>query len=175
MEQRTNRQWILKTRPEGLVDPSLFELRESPVPALADGQVLAQTMYLSFDPTQRAWMSMDTYMPMVPLGEPMRASGIAQVIESRHGKFKPGDIINYLCGWQEFVVFEPDRPGLVPAYVRHPFLEFYVGLADGLADDCATHANPGDVRRHQSEEFTGQHGWRHPSRNGQLVASVCRE
>jgi NADPH-dependent curcumin reductase CurA len=115
MQQRTNRQWILKTRPEGLVDPSLFELKESPVPALADGQVLAQTMYLSFDPTQRAWMSMDTYMPMVPLGEPMRASGIVQVIESRHRKFKPGDIVNYLCGWQEFVVFEPDRPGLVPA------------------------------------------------------------
>ncbi len=115
MQQRTNRQWILQARPEGMVDPSLFELRETPVAELADGQVLAQTMYLSFDPTQRAWMAMDTYMPMVPLGEPMRASGIAQVIESRHAKFKPGDIVNYLCGWQEYVVFEPGKSGLVPA------------------------------------------------------------
>ena len=115
MEQRTNRQWILQARPEGMVEPSLFELRESTVAPLGDGQVLAQTMYLSFDPTQRAWMAMDTYMPIVPLGEPMRAGGIAQVIESKHTKFKPGDIINYLCGWQEYVVFEPDHPGLVPA------------------------------------------------------------
>ncbi len=115
MAQETNRQWILRARPEGLIDPTIFELRESPVPELTEGQVLAKTMYLSFDPTQRGWMAMDTYMPMVPLGEPMRAGGIAQVIESRHRKFKPGDLINYLCGWQDYVVFEPDRPGLVPA------------------------------------------------------------
>ena len=56
MQTRTNRQWILKRRPEGMVDPSLFELVESPVPDLADRQILAQTLYVSFDPTQRAWM-----------------------------------------------------------------------------------------------------------------------
>ena len=77
MQTRTNRQWILKRRPEGMVDPSLFELVESPVPDLADRQILAQTLYVSFDPTQRAWMAMDTYIPAVELGEPMRAAGIA--------------------------------------------------------------------------------------------------
>ncbi len=111
MRQRSNRQWILQARPEGMVEPSLFELRETSVPELTDGQVLAQTMYLSFDPTQRIWIAMDSYLPMVPLGEPMRAGGMAQVIESRHSKFRPGDIINYACGWQEYVVFEPDLPG----------------------------------------------------------------
>ena len=114
MPERTNRQWVLRARPEGMVDASLFELRETPVPALSNGQVLAQTMYLSFDPTQRGWMAMETYMPIVALGEPMRAGGIAQVIESKHPKFKPGDIINYLCGWQEYVIFEPDGNNLVP-------------------------------------------------------------
>ena len=74
-----------------MVDPSLFEMVESPVPELADRQILAQTLYVSFDPTQRAWMAMDTYMPAVELGEPMRAGGISQVIESRHPKFKAGD------------------------------------------------------------------------------------
>ena len=86
MPTRTNRQWILQARPKGMVEPSLFELRESPVPELVDGQVLAQTLFLSFDPSQRAWMAKDTYMPAVPLGEIMRAGGIAQVIESRHRK-----------------------------------------------------------------------------------------
>ena len=115
MGQRVNRQWILQARPEGMVDASLFEQREIPVPALSSGQVLAQTLYLSFDPTQRAWMAMETYMPIVDLGEPMRAGGISQVIESKHPKFKPGDIINYLCGWQEYVVFSPNENNLVPA------------------------------------------------------------
>jgi NADPH-dependent curcumin reductase CurA len=97
-----------------MVDASLFELRESPVPALESGQVLAKTMYLSFDPTQRMWMAKDTYMPIVPLGEPMRAGGIAQVIDSTHPKYKPGDIVNGLCGWQEYVVFEPDQSDVPP-------------------------------------------------------------
>ncbi|MBT8470211.1 MAG: NADP-dependent oxidoreductase, partial [Deltaproteobacteria bacterium] len=37
-----------------------------------------------------------------------------QVIESKHPKFKPGDIVNYLCGWQQYVIFEPDGSNLVP-------------------------------------------------------------
>lgn len=98
-----------------MVAPAQFEKRVVDVPPLAAGQVLAQTLYLSFDPTQRAWMAMETYMPIVDLGEPMRAGGIAQVIESKHAKFKPGDIINTLCGWQEYLIFEPDNPGLVAA------------------------------------------------------------
>lgn len=115
MSARKNRQWILSSRPTGMVSASQFEQRVVDVPPLEAGQVLAQTLYLSFDPTQRAWMAMETYMPIVELGEPMRAGGIAQVIESRHAKFKPGDIVNTLCNWQEYLVFEPDKPGLVPA------------------------------------------------------------
>ena len=115
MPQPINRQWLLRARPEGMVTPDLFELNKVEVPPLTDGQVLAKVLYLSFDPTQRAWMAMETYMPIIDLGEPMRAGGIAQVVESKHPKFKPGDIVNTLCGWQEYVIFEPDQPGLVPA------------------------------------------------------------
>ena len=115
MTEQTNRQWLLRERPEGMVTPELFELNEVPVPTLSDGQVLAKTLYLSFDPTQRAWMAMETYMPIIELGEVMRAGGIAQVVESKHPKFKLGDIVNYLTGWQEYVVFEPDKPSAVPA------------------------------------------------------------
>ncbi|MFT4563584.1 MAG: NADPH-dependent curcumin reductase CurA, partial [Gammaproteobacteria bacterium] len=115
MSPRSNQRWILRARPDGIVTSDLFEKDEVPVAELKEGQVLAKTLYLSFDPTQRAWMAMETYMPIIELGEVMRAGGIVQVIESKHAKFKPGDIVNYLCGWQEYVVFEPDRPGLVPA------------------------------------------------------------
>lgn len=103
-----NRQWILKARPEGAIDPSIFEERTVEIPPLEEGQVLAQTLYLSFDPTQRGWMARDTYMPKVPLGEPMRAGGCAQVIESKHSKFKVGDIIGGYCNWQTLVLFDPN-------------------------------------------------------------------
>ena len=36
------------------------------------------------------------------------------MIESKHTKYKAGDLINYLCGWQEYVVIEPGGRSLVP-------------------------------------------------------------
>ena len=36
--------------PEGMVEPSHFELRESPVPEPADGEFLVRNLYLSLDP-----------------------------------------------------------------------------------------------------------------------------
>ena len=132
MNQLANRQWILAKRPQGMTDASLFELRTTPVPPLIDGQILAQTLYLSFDPTQRAWMAMDTYMPAVELGEPMRASGILQVIDSKHPKYKTGDLINYLCGWQEYVVINPDVPALAPLNKIPPYLDPALVLALSL-------------------------------------------
>ena len=132
MAQLMNRQWLLRGRPEGMITPDLFELTEAPVPELKDGEVLAKTMYLSFDPTQRAWMAMDTYIPIIEVGEVMRAAGIAQVTESKHPKFKPGDIINYLTGWQEYVVFNPDKPAYVPPTKLPGHLDPALMLALGL-------------------------------------------
>lgn len=113
-QQRTNRQWILKSRPKYNIDPSLFELKTVEVPALTEGHVLAETLYLSFDPAQRGYMAIDAYIPKVPLGEPMRAAGVAQVIESKHPKFQPGDLVNGLCNWQEYVIFNPDEKAWWP-------------------------------------------------------------
>jgi len=114
MHNGVNRQWLLTARPDGMVASDQFEQREIAIPSLERGQILGKVLLLSFDPTQRAWMSMDTYIPAAKLGEPMRAGGIAQIIESRHPQFKPGDIVNSFCGWQEYVVFEPDKPEFVP-------------------------------------------------------------
>lgn len=109
--KRLNRQWIIRTRPDGMVEPSVFEKRTVELPEnLTKGQVLAKVLYLSFDPAQRLWLTQDSfpYMPMLPLGTPMKAASIAQVIESKHGKFRPGDLIVGDCDWQEYVLFDPD-------------------------------------------------------------------
>ena len=41
----------------------------------------------------------------------MRAVGTAQVVESKHASYVPGDIINGLVGWQDYVVFDGDEKG----------------------------------------------------------------
>ncbi len=77
----TNRQWLLKGRPVGLVGPAHFELVESPLPKvdLQAGQVLVKTLMLGFDPAMRGWlMDERSYLPPVAIGAPMRASGVGQ-------------------------------------------------------------------------------------------------
>jgi NADPH-dependent curcumin reductase len=77
----TNRQWILRSRPKGLLAPGDLQLAEAPLPSLADGQALARVKYLSMDPTMRVWMARDSYLPAVAIGEVMRAFGFAEVLE----------------------------------------------------------------------------------------------
>jgi len=83
MAETKNRQWILQARPTGALTGNEFRWNEAPIPRCADGQVLVRNLWLSFDPTQRGWMSRDSYLPKIPLGEVMRAFGAGQIIESR--------------------------------------------------------------------------------------------
>ena len=68
MAERKNRQWLLSARPQGLIKTSDFKWNEAIVPPLKDGEVLVRNLAFSFDPTQRGWMSFDTYIPAIPLG-----------------------------------------------------------------------------------------------------------
>jgi NADPH-dependent curcumin reductase CurA len=105
--RNSNRQWILKRRPEGDIKPGDLELVERPIPVPGPGQILVRTVYLSLDPTNRIWMSdMEQYMPPVQLGEVMRGGSVGVVEQSNNPSFKPGDIVSGLSGWQEFSLAE---------------------------------------------------------------------
>ena len=47
-----------------------------------DGQVLVRNLAFSFESTQRGWMSMDTYIPAIPIGQTMKAGTVGQVVDS---------------------------------------------------------------------------------------------
>jgi NADPH-dependent curcumin reductase CurA len=47
-------------------------------------------------------MSMDTYIPAIPLGEPMKAAAVGQVVESKHPDFARGDLVQGLLGWEDY-------------------------------------------------------------------------
>ncbi len=81
MSERLNRQWVLASRPEGMVEPAQFELRESEVPEVGEGEFLVRNLYLSLDPAMRTWMTdRPSYVPPVALGEVMRGMCTAQVV-----------------------------------------------------------------------------------------------
>ena len=105
-EAAVNRQWVLARRPEGLVEPDCFELREEPVPEPGDGEFLVRNVYMSLDPAMRAWISErgTGYMPAVPIGSLMPASCVARVVESRHDGFEPDDLVLGVFGWQDYAV-----------------------------------------------------------------------
>lgn len=98
-----NRQWRLTARPQGMVKDSDFTLSREPLPALAEGEILVRTKYLSCDPAQRGWLEdAKSYVPPVQIGEVMRAYGIGEVVESRSAQFASGDLVQGMLGWQEY-------------------------------------------------------------------------
>jgi hypothetical protein len=95
------RRWLLKTRPDGALKDSDFDLVMVPMPEVGEGQFLVRLTHFSFDPTQRGWLGGDTYLPAVPIGGVVRAGGIGDVVESKHPGFAVGDSVQGTFGWQE--------------------------------------------------------------------------
>jgi NADPH-dependent curcumin reductase len=104
MAELKNRQWLLAARPQGIIKESDFRWNETAVPALKDGQVLLRNLAFSFDPTQRGWMTMDTYIPAIPIGQTMKAGTVGQVVDSKRPGFAKGDLVQGLFGWEDYTV-----------------------------------------------------------------------
>ena len=103
-----NRQWLLAARPDGMIGPQNFEYAETPIPSISSGQILVKNLYLSFDPTQRNWMvDRPGYLPPVAMGEVMRAGSVSQVVESQHGDFAVGELVQTTGCWQDYAVVAP--------------------------------------------------------------------
>jgi NADPH-dependent curcumin reductase CurA len=92
---------LLKSRPNGPLKDSDFDLVTVPMPEVGEGQFLVRLTHFSFDPTQRGWLGGDTYLPAVPIGGVVRAGGIGEVVASKHPGFEVGDVVQGTFGWQE--------------------------------------------------------------------------
>ena len=138
-----NRQWLLTNRPVGTIKDTDFELRTAPVPEPKDGEFVVRVTHLSFDPTQRVWISIDSYVPAVPIGSVVRAIGVGQVVKSKHPDFKEGELVQGSLGWQDYLVTSGMTdimpvtklvPGVAPEQVLGIFgitgLTAYFGLTD---------------------------------------------
>lgn len=105
MRNDGNRQVVLAARPNGIPQAEHFSLVEAAKPEPAEGQFLVRNLYLSVDPAMRGWVSpVANYSEPVAIGSAMRSSAVAEVEESRHPDYAPGDILCGMYGWQDYAL-----------------------------------------------------------------------
>jgi NADPH-dependent curcumin reductase len=98
-----NLQVLLAARPVGRPSPDDFTFVRTAIPSAGEGQVLLGIRYLSLDPYMRGRMSAaKSYAASVEIGQVMEGGTVAEVIESRHPEYKPGDIVLSYSGWQSY-------------------------------------------------------------------------
>jgi NADPH-dependent curcumin reductase CurA len=102
-----NTQVLLASRPAGEATVDNFRLVQTPVPALADGQVLVRHHYLSLDPYMRMRMNDGkSYAAPQAIGAVMVGGTVGEVIESRNPAFAAGDHVVGGGGWQQYAVVD---------------------------------------------------------------------
>jgi NADPH-dependent curcumin reductase len=125
----TNQQIVLDNRPQGEATVDNFKLVTTETPPLADGQVLVKHHYLSLDPYMRGRMNdSKSYAASQGLGEVMIGGTVGEVVESKHPKFKAGDSVVGMGGWQQYSVVDAGQPGaLRKVDTTHVPLSHYLG------------------------------------------------
>lgn len=109
-----NQQILLASRPAAEPTVDNFRLVETPVPALADGQVLVRHHYLSLDPYMRGRMNDGkSYAQPQPLDAVMIGGTVGEVVESRHPGFAAGDQVVGMGGWQQYSVVDATQLGML--------------------------------------------------------------
>ncbi len=100
-----NQRVVLAKRPDGTPTMENFRIEEAPVLAPAEGQMRLKTLYLSLDPYMRLRMNEGpSYAEPVAVDEVMCGGTVCRVEESRHSRFKEGDLVLAFTGWQKFAL-----------------------------------------------------------------------
>lgn len=103
-DQGSNRQWLLRRRPRGMVGRGDLELVRTPAPAPADGEVLVRIKLLCMDPTIRNFMDPDPgYGVPIAIGGVIRGVVIGEIVESRTEGRKPGELVWGFGAWSDYV------------------------------------------------------------------------
>ncbi|MFP6751811.1 MAG: NADP-dependent oxidoreductase, partial [Pirellulaceae bacterium] len=107
----------------------------------AEGEFLAQSLFLSVDPYMRGRMNdVASYADPVGIGERMVGQVVARVVKSNHPRFSEGSIVAGMFGWQEYTIsdgkgvrqIDPDLAPVSTALhvLGMPGLTAYFGLLD---------------------------------------------
>ena len=109
-----NKQILLDNRPQTEATAGNFKLVVGETAPLQDGQVLVQHQFLSLDPYMRGRMSdAKNYAEPQALGQVMQGGTAGRIVESRNPKFKVGEEVVGMGGWQEYSVVDAAQAGML--------------------------------------------------------------
>jgi NADPH-dependent curcumin reductase CurA len=134
-----NHRIVVTLRPERMLGPENFGADTTAVPTPGPGQFLSRTLYLSIDSDCQAAMQGDGdgSLRLNP-GDVISGETVAQVLESRHPAYRPGEYIVVRNGWQQYALssgqgvrrLDPERAPVSTALgvLGLPGLAGYAGL-----------------------------------------------
>ena len=123
---RINRQLFLKKVPTGIAGPDDFEVRDTNIPPLSDGELLIESHYLGVDAALTLIIrDSDEFLFRVKPGDLVHGSLAGRVIESRNTNYSPGDHVLGSLGIQRFAISNGD--GLERCDINQAPLEAWLG------------------------------------------------
>lgn len=131
MTEYKNRAVVLNRRPEGEIRDGDLVVQEREQRPLKDGEVRAQTLWLSLDPYMRPRMNdAKGYMDPIGIGETIVGESVGRVVESKSDHYQVGDLITSYSGWQEYSIFPGDGPMVYKIEPKAGVpLQAYLGVA----------------------------------------------
>jgi NADPH-dependent curcumin reductase CurA len=112
--------------PRGAPKVEDFEIVETHLPALGDGDVLIRNIWMSVDPYMRGRMYADgAYNTPYKLGEVLDGGAIGEVVRSGDSTLKPGDLVDNFLGWREAFIAPAATVRKLPARGLPP--QLYLG------------------------------------------------
>lgn len=100
----------LASRPDGWPTGENFRLAETPLPTLAENQVLVANHWMSVDPYMRGRMN-DTksYSAPFQIDEPLDGAAVGEVIASTSKALPAGSTVLHGLGWREHAVVDANN------------------------------------------------------------------
>ena len=88
---------------------------------LRPDEVIVQNRFMSMDASMRVWMSgAKTYMDPVNVGDVMNGFCVGVVFASKSPKFKVGEWVSGLLGWQSYAAMHASKLQKLPQNYPHP-------------------------------------------------------
>jgi NADPH-dependent curcumin reductase len=113
-----NRRWLVRKPVDGAVSEENFEWTTGTVGSPGPGEMLVRNLWFSFDPTQVLSVGVPADQGGNPVGAPMSALTVSEVVRSNHPTFRPGELIHTSSYWEDYSVV--DGTGFIPAYRLPP-------------------------------------------------------
>ena len=128
MNASVNKQVLIAAIPVGAVKHSDFKFVDTDIPRPDQGEILVKVHYLSMDPAMKGWMeNRGGYMAPLAIGDVMRAFGVGEIVESQSDRFKAGEFICGLLGWQQYSLMDGADASLYTVDPSYP-LSAYLGV-----------------------------------------------